>query len=165
MSCVARNMWGVVAKLTNRPEIVDSKSMAKLTNRPEIVDFESMAKLWIRDKTLKVVNVLTTTVIWCLWKIRNDMCFQGTCWTGMRRLFEQCASFLRNWRLLNRLEAAIIMEEWAHELELRSTRPPRLTWECQVPTVVCVQGSKIQPRNGVVRNLECQAMECELDPV
>jgi hypothetical protein len=46
--CVARIMWGVVAKLTNRPEIVD---------------FESMAKLWIRDKTLKIMNVLTTAVI------------------------------------------------------------------------------------------------------
>jgi hypothetical protein len=45
---VARIMWGVVAKLTNRSEIVD---------------FESMAKLWIRDKTLKIMNVLTTAVI------------------------------------------------------------------------------------------------------
>jgi hypothetical protein len=49
--------------------------VAELTNQPEIVDFESMAKLWIRDKTLKVENALTTIVIWCLWKTRNDMCF------------------------------------------------------------------------------------------
>jgi hypothetical protein len=54
----------------------------------------------------------------------------------MRRLFGQCASFLRNWSLLNRPEAVIILEEWAHELELRRARPPRLTWERQVPTVV-----------------------------
>jgi hypothetical protein len=29
----------------------------------------------------------------------------------------------------------------------------------------CVQGSEIQSCNGVVRNLECRTMECELDPL
>jgi hypothetical protein len=126
--CVAKSMWGVVAELTSWTEIVD---------------FESMAKLWIRNKNLKAVNVLTTAVIWCIWKVRNDICFQGTCWTGMRKLFGQCERFLRNWNLLNRPEVAAILETWARELELRSARPPRLTWERQGASV-CDLGDRIQ---------------------
>jgi hypothetical protein len=70
--CVVRIMWGAVAKLTNWPEIVD---------------FESMAKLWIRDKTLKIVNVLTTAVILCLFcaygKLETTCVFRGHAGQGL----------------------------------------------------------------------------------
>jgi hypothetical protein len=112
--CVAKNMW---------------KEVAEITNRPVVVDFESMAKLWVRDTKLKAVNVFYTAVNWCIWKARNDLCFQGVCWTGMKKLYGQCARLLRNWSLLNKPEAAATLEEWAQEMELRSVRPPRLTWK------------------------------------
>jgi hypothetical protein len=70
--CVTQIMWGVVAKITGLPEILD---------------FESMAKLWLRDKRLKAMNVFSTAVVWCIWKVRNEICFQGACWTEMRKLY------------------------------------------------------------------------------
>jgi hypothetical protein len=80
--------------------------VAEITNRAKVVDFESMARLWIRDNKLKVVNVFYTVVILCIWKVRNNLCFQGACWTGMKKLFERCVRLLRNWSLLNKPKAA-----------------------------------------------------------
>ena len=46
-------------------------------------DFESVASLWLSEKKYKAVNVFTTAVLWTLWKVRNELCFQGLIWTGM----------------------------------------------------------------------------------
>jgi hypothetical protein len=43
-------------------------------------DFESIAKLWLRDKQFKYINMCNAAVLWTLWKIRNDLCFQDPHW-------------------------------------------------------------------------------------
>jgi hypothetical protein len=80
--CVARNLWGVVAEITELPLVRD---------------FESMAKWWIRGKKYAVVNVIYAAVLWTIWKLRSILCFQEVCWEGMRRLMLSCARLLRNW--------------------------------------------------------------------
>jgi hypothetical protein len=45
-----------------------------------ITDFESMAKWWIRGKKFDSVNVIYVAVLWAIWKLRNNLCFQGQCW-------------------------------------------------------------------------------------
>jgi hypothetical protein len=35
---------------------------------------------------------------------------------------------LRDWRLLNESEDIVKLDDWANELEKRSSQPPRLTW-------------------------------------
>jgi hypothetical protein len=42
-------------------------------------------------------------------------------------LFYKCAKLLRQWMVLCK-EDAEKLERWATELEVRSARPPRLTW-------------------------------------
>jgi hypothetical protein len=44
-----------------------------------ITDFESMAKWWIRGKKFDSVNVIYAVVLWAIWKLRNNLCFQGQC--------------------------------------------------------------------------------------
>jgi hypothetical protein len=55
--------------------------------------------------------------------------FRGGNWSGVQVLLRKIARMLRDWRLLNKPEAAAILEAWAHELESRSCRPPRLGCE------------------------------------
>jgi hypothetical protein len=40
-------------------------------------DFESVAKLWLQNKKYKFVNIVTSAMLWTLWKFRNDLVFQG----------------------------------------------------------------------------------------
>jgi hypothetical protein len=45
-----------------------------------------VAKFWPHDKKLKSLNLLTTAVFWTIWQFRNEMCFQGRQWLGMKML-------------------------------------------------------------------------------
>jgi hypothetical protein len=77
---VARRIWEEVA------DIIDL---------PVISDFESMAKWWIRGKKFNSVNLIYDAVLWALWKLRNNLCFQGQCWEGMRRVMLSYARLLQ----------------------------------------------------------------------
>jgi hypothetical protein len=46
---------------------------------------------------------------------------------GVQVLMRRCSQMLRDWRLVNRIEDAEKLEEWAADLE-RSFVPPRLCW-------------------------------------
>jgi hypothetical protein len=70
--------------------------MAEITGSAKISDFESIEKLWLRGKCFNVLNVCSTAVVWTIWKTRNDLCFQGSCWQGTEKLFGLWARLMRN---------------------------------------------------------------------
>ena len=40
-------------------------------------DYERVASLWIANKRYMLVNVVNAAALWCLWNLRNRICFQG----------------------------------------------------------------------------------------
>jgi hypothetical protein len=38
---------------------------------------ESVARFWIANKKHLITNVISSVVLWSLWKLRNELCFQG----------------------------------------------------------------------------------------
>jgi hypothetical protein len=70
--------------------------MAEVAGIRAISDFMSLAKWWLHGKNMGCVNVLTTAVLWTIWKMRNNMCFQGVCWLRMEALFGRCARLIRD---------------------------------------------------------------------
>ena len=78
--CVARNIWLIISELLNQ----------------DIgANFESIARFWVANKRHKFTNVVASSVIWSLWKLRNEMCFQGVTWTGMKRVLLQTVRMAR----------------------------------------------------------------------
>jgi hypothetical protein len=73
--CVARLMWGHVAEITGLP-IVN--------------DFISFGKFCVMWQNLADMNVLSSAVLWTLWKTRNNLCFQGMCWTKLETPGQVC---------------------------------------------------------------------------
>jgi hypothetical protein len=104
--CIAQLLWRIVS------EIADI---------PLIKDFESLGSIWIRGRNFRVHNVLSSAIIWTIWKTRNNPCFQGMAWTKVEAMMYLCAKFLRSWSLLNKTEDKVV-------LEAREARPPRLEW-------------------------------------
>jgi hypothetical protein len=68
------------------------------------VDYESIAKLWLCNKKFGVINMFTSAVSWCLWKLRNDVHFQGVAWIGMKLLWDQVMPMLQCWKSLVRVK-------------------------------------------------------------
>jgi hypothetical protein len=135
--CVARMAWN---------------DIYEMTNTPVIIDFESMGRMWVKGKKGRAFNVLTSIVVWALWKLRNNMCFKGKCWSRVEVILREVAKFIRNWTLVNRSEEVEMLETWTVELERRSVRPPRLMW--------CQTSRSSASENGVESSDELNMSSC-----
>jgi len=55
--CVSSNLWMIVSDILER-------NIGK--------DFDSVANLWIANKRHSVMNIVSSAVLWTIWKLRND---------------------------------------------------------------------------------------------
>ena len=83
---VAKMVW-----MTNS-EMVDTSVGA---------DFESVARWWLSKKKNSALNITYTAVLWSLWKLHNDMCFQGKAWPGVKDIWRRAAFELDQWKVLS----------------------------------------------------------------
>jgi hypothetical protein len=44
--------------------------------------------------------MITSAVIWSIWKLRNDLCFQKIGWRSMDMLLYRISGLLQNWVIL-----------------------------------------------------------------
>jgi hypothetical protein len=95
-------------------------------------DYESMAKLWIANKKHLITNVVSSATLWSLWKLRNELCFQGVVWIGMRMVLVRVSRMLRGWLPLYKKEAGKQLESLIVKLEESSRHPALLTWRQEI---------------------------------
>jgi len=63
-------------------------------------DFESVARWWVSNSRYKIMNCCSSALLWCLWKTRNELCFQGKAWVGEKLVIRRMVNMLQNWRIL-----------------------------------------------------------------
>jgi hypothetical protein len=63
-------------------------------------DFESVARWWISENKNSVINIFSSAVLWILWSTRNELCFQGKSWPGVKNILRRLCSIIRTWRPL-----------------------------------------------------------------
>jgi hypothetical protein len=61
----------------------------------------------LSNKRNGVLNMFTSAVVWCLWKLRNDLCFQRSTWKSMAILLFQVAVMAEKWKILYLVEKII----------------------------------------------------------
>lgn len=59
-----------------------------------------IGKFWLSNKKHVVTNIITSTVLWCIWKLKNAFCFQFTEWRSMEILLYRICGVLQNWVVL-----------------------------------------------------------------
>lgn len=92
-------------------------------------DYESVARLWIANKRHFITNAVSSAVVWSLWKLRNELCFQGTVWTGMKMVLVRIARTLRGWLAMYKKETGEVLEGLIVSLEDLSKRPAQIAWK------------------------------------
>jgi hypothetical protein len=58
--CVATNVWHYISDLLN-------VNLGK--------DFESVASLWLANKKHLITNIVSSAILWVIWKLWNSLCF------------------------------------------------------------------------------------------
>lgn len=74
-SCMATNVWSVISELLGQ----------KLGD-----NFESIARFWIANRRHKLINIVSFAVLWSIWKLRNEIYFQGVMWSGIQSVDVGC---------------------------------------------------------------------------
>lgn len=59
-----------------------------------------IVKFWLSSKKHGLLNIITSVVLWCIWKLRNEICFQNAGWRGMGMLLCRIGGLLQNWVVL-----------------------------------------------------------------
>ena len=114
--CVAKLVWSSISDLLG-------------VNLGE--SFESVAHLWLANKRHELTNVFSSSVIWSIWKLRNEICFQGVPWTGIRRLLLMVVKMTRRWVPMLKQELGRQVEELTDRLEKEALLPRRIEWNTQ----------------------------------
>ena len=91
-------------------------------------DYESVAKLWIANKKHLVTNVISSAVLWSLWKLRNE-CFQGVLWLGTRMVLIRITKMLRGWFSMFKQEVRVLLESRIVRMEELSRCPAQIEWK------------------------------------
>ena len=111
---VAQVAWEAVSRVTGKNVLPAS--------------FEKIANLWLGESKNEVVNVVHAVVMWELWKVRNNICFNRYCWLGMQEIWRRLTYTLSQWQVLLSGDAKAQMIRWVEDLEAVARRPPCLTW-------------------------------------
>ena len=93
---VAKNVWRVVSGFFNTP--LGS-------------DYTSVARFWIANKKHAVLNSVCASVLWSLWKIRNNMVFNGHPWIDIKQVWRMILCSLKRWKLIFKENMLPKMEE------------------------------------------------------
>jgi hypothetical protein len=74
--------------------------LSDIFNIPIGSDFLSVARWWISNDKNGVLNVFSSAVLWSIWTLRNEFCFQGRAWSSLDVVFGRVVTNVRSWRLL-----------------------------------------------------------------
>ena len=114
--CVASLVWSIISDLLG-------------LNIGE--NFESVARLWLANQNHELTNVLSSAVIWSIWKLRNELCFQGVPWTGMKSVLMRVVRMIRRWVPMLNQELGRRVEELSSLLEKEALLSPQIEWSTQ----------------------------------
>ena len=110
--CVAKALWAFLA------ENIDMSGEWS---------YEFVATFWLTNKKHLLTNVIFAAALWCLWKSRNKLCFQGAIWSGME-LVLWTTKTLRRWKPLLAEADGEKLDQIVQKMELEAARLPRICW-------------------------------------
>jgi hypothetical protein len=82
-----------------------------------MVDFNSLYNIWLSNDPM--ASIITASFLWSLWKIRNDMHFQGRKWSSLLLVWDRATSMLRSWAPLLKESNSRLMDRSLRLLDIK----------------------------------------------
>jgi hypothetical protein len=73
-------------------------------------------------------NVVCTVTLWFLWKVRNDLRFQGKVWPGVAYLWRRIALNLDQWKILSKEVVSSLLGRNVMDLNKKQGELFRIAW-------------------------------------
>jgi hypothetical protein len=83
--------------------------------------------MWLSNKKFVVCNSFCAAALWGLWKLRNNICFQGESWKDLRILLLRIAAMLHTWVILCPQAKKLEFSGRLEKLKNIASRLPSLT--------------------------------------
>jgi hypothetical protein len=93
-----------------------------------LYDFLSVARWWINNDKNAVLNTFSSAVIWSLWTLRNEFCFQGKTWSRLDVVRLRIIINVRRWRLLCKDAHTSLLDRNLLLLEKTRSELLRIAW-------------------------------------
>ncbi|TVU42866.1 hypothetical protein EJB05_09289, partial [Eragrostis curvula] len=108
------DLWdGVNLKCTFRR--VCWRQISEIADREVGAHFEQVAALWLDKKKFAAINIVTSAVLWGLWK-----------WKGMKQVWGQILALITNWSILCPEKSKDELAEYQQAVKEVMRRPERL---------------------------------------
>jgi hypothetical protein len=112
----------------------------------------NIGQFWLSNKKHCIVNMVSSAVLWSIWKLRNDLCFQRIGWKSMDMLLYGIAGLLQNWivvcpgdkkevvtDIVSKIKSLAGESLWLpytplgprHHMKLLKGGPGEVIWECK----------------------------------
>jgi hypothetical protein len=63
-------------------------------------DYISVARFWVANKKHPALNSICAATLWCIWKFRNDMIFNGQTWLNLHQILRMILLSVRRWKII-----------------------------------------------------------------
>ena len=76
------------------------------------VDFISIAKFWLANKKHATLNSVCSATLWCIWKFRNNMIFNGLPWINLHQVLHMILRSVKRWMIIFKEPMLPVAEEF-----------------------------------------------------
>ena len=108
--------------------------LSEIFGRSLGADFESVARWWISNKKNDILNICCAALMWCIWKTRNDICFQAKMWKSEKDILLKLLRTSKNWPALCKIADLKELDRVMEDLTSRLHQPLRISWAGQNAT-------------------------------
>ena len=91
------------------------------------IGYESVARFWVSNRKNSALNIVSSAVLWCLWKYRNSIIFNNTFWTSILQVWRLILRTLKFWAVLAPENGKARLEIFLTALTTFLLQPLRIT--------------------------------------